>query len=149
MTPLVQAMTPLAPSPRACAGGTSRVAAKLVGNPGDELRVRAFRGALALALSLAACAGNSAAATDAGVCSTCTADEICIQVMHSNIDDPCQSLGFSCAPRRPECVGATCTPGCDFWQCGDGTDAGMLSCSDLRTSQCPNAISGALQCWGP
>lgn len=105
--------------------------------------------ALALALALAACAGNTTAATDAGVCSTCTADEICIQGMHSNIEDPCQSPGSYCAPRRPECVGTTCTAGCNFWQCGDGSDAGMLSCSDERTSRCPNAIPGALQCWGP
>ena len=76
------------------------------------------------------------------------ANQICVQVMHSNGLDLCQSGSVTCEARHPSCAGTACTPDCNFWQCGQGVDAGVLSCLG-RVATCPEAIAGALQCWGP
>ena len=87
-------------------------------------------------------------ASQAQQCAACGPDQLCVQVMHSNGVDLCQSLSVACEPRDPRCTGTACSADCDFWQCCDGVDAGMLSCAH-PVAVCPNAIAGALQCWGP
>ena len=118
----------------------------LHGRPRPDLCALAFA-ALVATLS-AGCADDRAAVTDAGPCAACSGDQICVQVMHSNGLDLCQSGSVTCEARHPSCAGTACTPDCNFWQCGQGVDAGVLSCLG-RVATCPEAIAGALQCWGP
>ena len=114
---------------------------------------------LALALAAGGCASNEATPIDAGhdggidpaqaaICQGCTAAQICVQTMHSNGTDTCQSLSVACQPRDSHCTGSACSPDCQFWQCNGAVDAGVFSCTS-PVGPCPNTIPGALQCWGP
>ncbi|MBK9034754.1 MAG: hypothetical protein IPL61_26400 [Myxococcales bacterium] len=92
--------------------------------------------ALAIVL-LGACADDSHPA-----CAACGPDQICVQ----KFDGTCGTFQVECQDKNPACAGATCSPACDFWQCGGGADAGVLTCS---APSCGTEIQGALHCYGP
>ena len=59
----------------------------------------------------------------------------------------CGELRLECVERHALCpTGTACTPDCNFHHCGDGADAGILSCS---AAPCPGQNPAALHCYGP
>ncbi|HVV82201.1 MAG TPA: hypothetical protein VHE35_03950 [Kofleriaceae bacterium] len=119
----------------------------------------AFAFAFALAAALGACgdqAGPTDAAVDfdapidtpdppfdASVCGSCTPDQICVQTFGGT----CGELSIACEPRNPACTGNACSPGCQQWQCNDGTDPPFFRCDE--GSPCPGEDPYALHCYGP
>lgn len=133
----------------------ARVDGSVAAAPGGRAYHRRMvrRGLALLALVGLGCGDSTSPpdATDpAAMCASCTADQICIQTMHSSTEDSCQSLAVRCVARVPQCTGTACTPECSQYQCNPGAawDAGVLSCTG-PVGNCPNFVAGALQCWGP
>lgn len=106
-----------------------------------------------LAALAAGCSDDESGTPDAGValdgdpdgpsfCSTCGADEICVQAF----DGTCGTIGARCEPRNPACQGNACSAECMRWHCNGGNEQPFSRCD---VAGCPVEEPGALHCYGP